>query len=183
MAFRLVMKDQQIGRKFSTRMAERGREFKQALVQVSLDVMNEMTREGRAEIRRSGNFDSPRWIQGFHGRVDVRGNDISIVMMHDVPYWTTHQYGAVIHGRPLLWIPLSFAADAQGVSARDFPGQLVRVNRLSGASPLLIEVPSGEPKYSGHESVRIPKRWNLVEEIRDIAKQIPERFRTAVRNI
>jgi hypothetical protein len=182
-AFRLVMKDQQVGRQFSTRMAERGREFKQAIVQVARETKDEMVREGRDEIRRSGNFGSSRWIDGFNGEVTVQGDDISIVMTHDVPYWTTHQFGATIHGRPLLWIPLSFAQDAQGVRARDFPGQLVRVDRKSGGAPLLIEVPSGDPKYSGHASVKIPKRWNLVEEIREIAKQIPERFRAAVRSI
>lgn len=182
MAFRIAMQTNQVGRTYSTRMAQRGRRYRQALVGVALDAMNEMTVEGRAEIARSGNFDSPRWQLGFHGRVDVQGDSIQITMEHDVPYWTTHQYGATIKGRPLLWIPLSFAEDAQGVSARDFPGQLVRVDRKVGA-PLLIEVPSGEPKYSGHESVTIPKRWNLVEEIRDIAKKIPERVRAAVKEL
>jgi len=30
------------------------------------------------------------------------------------------QFGKVIHGKPLLFIPFSFAKDAQGVNARDY---------------------------------------------------------------
>lgn len=182
MPLQVKMQTNQVGRQYSTRMAQRGRRYRQALTAVALDTMNEMTREGRAEIARSGNFESDRWQQGFHGSVTVSGDSIGILMVHDVPYWTTHQYGATIKGQPLLWIPLPWASDAKGVRARDFPGQLIRIDRKVG-SPLLMEAGTKEFKYSGHESVTIPKRWNLVEEIREIAKTIPQRVRDAVRDL
>jgi hypothetical protein len=66
------------------------------------------------------------------------------------------QEGRVIHGKPLLWIPLSFS-DAVGIRARDY-GPLFRVDR-SGKSPLLLSPKDGEPKYSGHEQITIPKKF------------------------
>lgn len=170
----------QVGRRYSTRMGERGREAQRALVRVALDAMNEMLDRGRADIAAAGNF-GPRWTQGYTGRLDQSRGDISITMRHAVPYWTTHQYGAHIEGRPLLWIPLSFNEAAQGVSARDYPHPLVRVDRQSGAAPLLLDTVTKEPAYSGHESVDVPKRFHLIEIIREVAKTIPQRFRSAVR--
>jgi hypothetical protein len=91
------------------------------------------------------------------------GNSRTISIREAVPYWRVFQYGAVISGKPLLWIPLSFAREAQGVSAKNFPGRLFRVDRKSGGAPLLLAADDKQPKYHGQTSVRIPKKFHLVE--------------------
>ena len=72
---------------------------------------------GREDISRAGNFGS-RWTEGLKGMVTEGGGNIRIAISHDVPYWTVFEYGKVILGKPLLWIPLSFATDAKGVWAQ-----------------------------------------------------------------
>jgi hypothetical protein len=94
-----------------------------------------------------------------------------------VPYWRVFQNGAIIQGKPLLWIPLSFATEAQGVSAKDYPGRLFRVDRKSGGAPLLMSADDKQPKYSGHESVRIPKKFHLVEIVTAEAKTFGALYR------
>lgn len=120
--------------------------------------------KGRADISSAGKF-GPRWTSGLTAGVTGEGTVRTITIREAAAHWQTHQFGAVIHGRPLLllWIPLSFATEAQGVRARDFPGRLFRVDRKSGGAPLLLSAEDKMPKYSGHESVRIPKRFHLVE--------------------
>lgn len=87
-----------------------------------------------------------------------------------------HQTGRLIRGRPMLWIPLSFAEDAQGVRARDFPGGLFRVDRKKGGAPLLLSIKDRQPKYFGKTQVYVPKRFRVIEIIRETARK----FKTIV---
>lgn len=101
-----------------------------------------------------------------------------------VPYWTVFQFGKVIQGRPLLWIPLSFATDAQGVMARDYPGPLFRVDRAGKAPLLMTNVGKrAEAKYFGKESVRIPKKFHLIEICTRIGRGLAEMYRGQFRRI
>jgi hypothetical protein len=134
------------------------------------DAKNEIEKRGRADIAAAGRFGS-RWTDGFRVSVSEGGGHVRIEAKEAVPYWSVFQYGAIIHGKPLLWIPLSFADDAQGVRARDYPGQLFRVDRKGGKAPLLLTPGSpAKPKYFGKEFVTIPKKFHLLEIIRDVAK-------------
>lgn len=138
------------------------------------DVVSYVLPKGRADIRQAGKF-GPRWTDGFQGKVTEGGGFIRVSFTEAVPYWRVFQYGAVIHGNPLLWIPLSFAKDAQGVNARDYPGKLFRVDRKNGGAPLLMAVGKpAQPKYFGKASVTIPKKFHLVEIIREGAKRLKE---------
>jgi hypothetical protein len=89
------------------------------------------------------------------------------------------ELGAKIFGRPLLWIPLSFARDAQGLRARDFPEPLFRVNRL-GKAPLLMSKTG--PKYFGKESVTIPRKWQLRAVIRGVSRRMNRYYKEAMKN-
>lgn len=127
---------------------------------------------GRADIKGAGRFGA-RWTEGLTTDIeDQPPKKVTITIKQAVPYWTVFQEGAVIYGKPLLWIPLSFAVEAQGVRARDFPGRLFRVDRKSGEAPLLLSVDDGQPKYFGKESVTIPKKFQLVEICHDVAGQL-----------
>lgn len=124
-----------------------------------------LLRRGRAQIARSGNFGSARWLQGLHVEAQPRSGALTnaaIRMWHDIWYAHIHEFGGIIRGNPLLWIPLSFAPEAKGIYARDYPGGLFRVDRRVGR-PLLLSRVDKQPKYFGIAEVYIPPRWGLSE--------------------
>lgn len=140
------------------------------------DARDLILKRGRADMRSAGNFGS-RWTEGFQGKITEGGGFIRLSFTHAVPYFRVFQRGAVIRGKPLLWIPLSFADDAQGIRARDYPGRLFRVNRKSGKAPLLLAVKDKQPKYFGKEYVTIPKKFHVIEIIRDVAQHMKELYK------
>lgn len=129
-----------------------------ALAVATQKLADNIQQKGRDDISGAGKFGT-RWTQGFTATVDGEGNARTIVLRHAVAYWRVHQYGALIRGQPLLWIPLR-EGDPR---ARDFPGRLFRVDRKGGGAPLLMSADDKQVKYTGHESVRIPKKFHLVE--------------------
>lgn len=141
------------------------------------DVIADVVPKARADISKAGRFGSA-WTNGFNGKVTEGGGFIrvSFTMTGNPPvkYWRVFQYGAIIRGKPMLWIPLSFAKDAQGIRARDYPGKLFRVDRKGGKAPLLMTPSSGgaQAKYFGKESVKIPKKFHLVEIIKQGAQKM-----------
>ena len=164
-----------LGPKFQRATKRFGDRIRIAVRETSQEVANEIEKQGNADIADSGNFGS-RW-QTLKADISEGGGNIRISLSHPlakVGFWV-HQNGATIKGKPLLWIPLSFADDAQGIRARDFPGGLFRVDRKSGGAPLLLSIKDKEPKYSGHEQVTIPKRFHVVE----IATRIMRDFKKA----
>lgn len=140
--------------------------------------------KGRKDIASAGKFGS-RWIDGFQGKITEGGGFIRVAFTQKVPYWRVFQFGAIIRGKPLLFIPFSFAKDAQGVRARDYPGRLFRVTRRrDGLIMLFTANPGAEatPKYFGKESVRIPKKFHLVEIIRDTARHMKDYYKESFKN-
>lgn len=135
----------------------------QALDAASQKLADNILAAGRDDISGAGKFGT-RWTMGFTSEISGEGSSRVLTFKEAVPYWRIFQYGGIIHGQPLLWIPLSHTDIT--VRARDFPGRLFRVNRKSGAVPLLLSRDDRQPKYSGHEQVRIPKKFHLVEIIR-----------------
>lgn len=181
MAMRVVFNGKQAGAKFQ-RVVNRWRVGTLLAARMTADeVANAIQAEGRADIAAAGKFSS-RWTNAFNAKVGEGGGNIriSVTMGGDPPvsFWRTHQYGATIQGKPLLWIPLSFAPEAKGVSARDYPGQLFRVNR-SGRNPLLMTREGA--KYVGVESVTIPKRFHLIEITQRIARTMGTVYRAALK--
>lgn len=130
----------------------------------------------RANIANAGRF-GPRWTDGLQATVGEGGGHIRIRVTMAVPYWSVFQTGKVIFGKPLLWIPLSFATDAQGIRARDYPGQLFRVDRRQGAPLLMAPGNPAQAKYFGKESVTIPKKFHIIEIIERISKNMPRFYR------
>lgn len=136
---------------------------------------------GREDIRAGGNFGSPRWQNGFQAKVSfVSQSDLNIRVTHDVPYWSVFETGKVIHGKPLLWIPMRGSDAAKlGVRAREFPEPLFRVNRKKGGAPLLMSK-GGKVQYFGKDSVKIPKKWHLRQIVRDVARQLNTFYKRAM---
>lgn len=126
---------------------------------------------GVADIARSGKFGA-RWQKGLRVTTLPTSGfsvDNSIIITHTEPGAFNFEFGGIVRGKPLLWIPLSFARDAKGVRAKDFPGGLFRVDR-PGKRSLLLSVRDKQPKYVSARRVRIPQKWHL----RDIAADVVE---------
>jgi hypothetical protein len=64
-------------------------------------------RDGRASIA-AGGF-GPKWQNALRANVYPRGGDsirAAAVIYHKVPYAIAFEEGAIIQGKPLLWLPL-----------------------------------------------------------------------------
>lgn len=173
MTLRITFGDKQAGANFKRGMQRVGERMRRAIEATANEAAAEVQKRGRIDIIQAGNF-GDRWIQGFTATVSQGGGFYRIRVEEAVVYWRVFQYGNVTQGNPLLWIPLSFADDAQGVRARDYPGQLFRVDRV-GKAPLLM-APGGEPKYFGKESVTIPKKFHLLEIAAEVSREIPAMY-------
>jgi len=169
-----------IGSQFKRRVKKFSEKMTRATQSAAYRAADEIEVRGREDIRAGGNFGSDRWQDGFRAKVSYKSRtDINIRVTHTVFFWKVFEFGATIHGRPMLWIPLSFALDARGVRARDFPGRLFRVNRL-GKAPLLLS--DDGPKYFGKESVTIPRKWHLRQIVRDVSREMNDYYKDAMKN-
>lgn len=174
MTVRLFLAGERVGSQLQRSAAKNTKKMLAAERGAANDVVEYVLPRALADISKAGKFGA-RWTDGFRGKVTEGGGFIRVSFTEAVPYWRVFQNGAVIHGRPLLWIPLSFAKDAQGVNARDYPGRLFRVDRKNGGAPLLMAAGKpAQPKYFGKESVTIPKKFHLVEIVREGAKRLKE---------
>lgn len=123
----------------------------------------------RADISSAGKFGAS-WTQGLHVNVEGAAPNMKMSMTHDIPWAGIFEKGGTIHGSPLLWIPIS-GTDAVGVRASAFGGGLFSAGmnhkRLSGR-PLLFSMADKKPRYFGIESITIPKKFHLTEDIRSV---------------
>lgn len=169
-----------LGRQFSNGVTRFGERAILAAQAAATKAANEIETEGRANIAAGGNFSSARWQEGFHAKLSFTSrNDMRIRITHDVSYWVVFEEGRVIHGKPLLWIPLPFASAALGVRARDFPEPLFRVDR-AGKAPLLLS--KAGPQYFGKAQVTIPKKWHLRDIVKQVSRKINQYYREAFNN-
>ena len=176
----------QLGRKFRERVKQFDERRILAIQAAARRAVVTIEIEGRADIRAGGNFSSDRWQDGFQAKLSYQSRtDLNIRITHEVFYWVVFEEGRVIRGDPLLWIPLSFAEDAQGVMARDYPGQLFRIDR-PGKAPLLMasggKGSPAQPKYFGKEQVTIPKKWHLRQIVREVSRKLGTYYKEAMRN-
>jgi hypothetical protein len=171
----------QLGPKFTAGVRRHKTRATAALQAAARRAAEQIEIEGRANIRAGGNFGSARWQEGFHARLSFQSKtDMVIRVTHDVRYWVVFEEGRTIHGRPLLWIPLSFGqAFHDNIRARDYPKPLFRVNR-PGRAPLLLD--DQGPQYFGKESVRIPRKWHLRDIVKRIARNMRQYYREAFRS-
>lgn len=122
---------------------------------------------GQGDIQRAGLFGA-RWTEGLQVVADpATGNAINntITITHSVVGAETFEFGGVHVGRPLMWVPLSFANVKKGQRAKNFPGGLFRVTSKNG-KPLLLSKLDKKPKFVGLSRVKIPQKFHL----RDIAQ-------------
>jgi hypothetical protein len=170
---RIKFDNTQVGAQFR---ANRKRDADRVLAasrEATKQTQTEFLTRGRADMRGASNFGNARWQEGLTAPITEGGGRIVMTIRHSVPYFKVFQFGATIRGKPMLWIPLSFS-DAVGIRARDYPGPLFRVDRKDGGAPLLFSARDRKPKYFGKTSVRIPKKFHILEIGRDVARKFKE---------
>jgi hypothetical protein len=160
---RITVIGEPIASALNRNIAKQQQRVQKAIGAAAAKLGDSIVAKGREDISSAGKFGARWTTSGLTYDITPEGIVSTINIREAVPYWRVFQYGAVISGKPLLWIPLSFATEAQGVSAKDFPGRLFRVDRKSGGVPLLLSAEDKQPKYHGQESVTIPKKFHLVE--------------------
>ncbi len=168
-------------KRFSELMRGREDEIRPAALGAMEDLQSEILAKGRENIASAGNF-GRRWADGLKGEIkEPSQGNFELDITHDVSYFMVHQKGALIKGKPLLAIPLSFAGVQPGLFARDYPGGLFRVDR-AGKAPLLLSLVDRQPKYFLKEQVRIPKRFRVLEIIRASSKKLTSFFLKRLKN-
>lgn len=174
-------KNTKLGEQLKVRASKFNERRTLAIQEAARRVADDIEDAGRANIAAGGDFKSARWQEGFRALISYRSrDDLRIRVTHRVSYWKVFEFGARILGRPLLWIPLSFALAATlKVRARDFPGRLFRVNRL-GKAPLLLS--KDGPQYFGKESVRIPRKWRLRQIVYQKSRLMRRYYNQAMKN-
>lgn len=177
MKVRVNLAGESIGPQFNRSSAKLKKKVNDAVRGASRDLVDYVVPKARADIAGAGNFGA-NWTNAFDGKVTEGGGNVRVTFTmtgkEPVTHWRVFQNGMTIRGKPLLWIPLSFASDAHGVNARDYPGKLFRVDRKKGGAPLLLGGSPATPKYFGKASVRIPKKFHLNEIIREGTKKLKE---------
>jgi hypothetical protein len=142
---RFYFNGDRLGPVIRRRLGETADQIRAAARAASADMAADFVRRASADVARAGKFGS-RWTQGFKTSITEGGGHIRVAVTHQVPYYSVFQYGKVIQGKPLLWLPFSFAADAQGVWPRDYPRPLFRVDRKSDGLPILFAFTPGAKK-------------------------------------
>ena len=169
--------DQDVGAPFTAATQEDIGRVKAAMENTARWAADQILTRGRANIAGAGKFGA-RWTEGLHADVDVEGDEIRVGVSHDIPYFMIYEVGGIIKGAPLLWVATSWAPDAQNLgSVRNYPGTLVKVaQRISGGPPLLINPLDKQVKFVGLESIRIPKKFAIVEIVQGVAAEIPGEY-------
>ncbi len=142
--------------------------YSQALAVAKNMIASLMLTAVRADIQSAGAFKGP-----FLEKVTVTVEGDSIKTTVDAPGASIFETGGTIHGKPLLWLPIS-GTDAEGTQARDYGDQLFSVNRKSGGVPLLFSIKDHAPKYFGVPSVNISKKFHIAETEQRVMESFPD---------
>lgn len=159
--------------KFKQSVAEAGVKFNAAFATALNMVASLIKTRGDADIRQAGKFGA------LADRLDVTQDANSIKVSLDDERAMLFETGGTVHGKPLLWIPIS-GTDAEGIRASDYGAKLFSVNRLAGGPPLLFSVSDHAPKYFGTPSVNISKKFHIGEIVEDVVSDFTKIFQDAV---
>jgi Family of unknown function (DUF6441) len=137
--------------------------------------------EGRENIAGSGQF-SGKWLSGLRSRIvgATEGGEPSLqakaIIFHKFGYAGVFEHGATIEGKPLLWIPTARGGPPASRSGKKLTSATVR------GQPMLFDAGDRDrarkPLYIGVPSVRIPKKWRIIEIVKEHAARIGALFLT-----
>lgn len=137
------------------------------------DVLAEGILAGRANIAAAPGQFGPRWVSGLFGNVTTSGGNINVNFRHEIPYFWVHQEGATIRGKPLMWIPMIRMLPGERFTNTFFQwsraGNLILFQKLGPKTIMPLRV--------AKESVFVPKRFAVVEELIKIMREYPNFYR------
>jgi Family of unknown function (DUF6441) len=143
------------------------------------EVASDAVEEGRDNIAGSGSF-GPKWQQGLQRRIvdATEGGEPSLqakaIVFHKMGLAGVFEHGATIQGKPLLWIPTTKGGPRASRSGKKLVSATVR------GQPMLFDANDRDrdrkPLYIGVPSVRIPKKWRIIEIVEKHAARIGELF-------
>jgi hypothetical protein len=174
MTLQFVFSDPKAGPQWRAQMQRKIRRIARAATLGARDAAKDIEAQGRLKIGTVGRF-GPRWQRGLHAEAFPKSGFVinaRIDVYHTEPGARVHEYGGLIQGKPLLWLPLTFANVKQRAAEYGKQHGLFRVDRKGGKKPLLLSKRDRKPKFVGVSQVRIPARWG----IRTISKDVMSRF-------
>jgi Family of unknown function (DUF6441) len=136
--------------------------------------------EGRDNIASAGRFGGS-WLSGLQYRMSgaAAGGEASleakVIVFHKKGLAGVFEFGATIQGKPLLWIPTTPGAPPAGRSGKKLVSATIR------GRPMLFDAGDRDrarkPLYIGVPSVRIEKKFRIIEIVKQHAARIAELFR------
>jgi hypothetical protein len=159
---------------------EKQRPVATAAVAALRETAADSVQEGRTNIASSGRFGG-KWISGLRYRtVDAIDNSgepslqAKAIVFHSFGIAGVFEYGAMIAGKRLLWIPTTLGAPPAGRSGKKLISATVR------GQPVLFDASDHDrhrkPLYVGVPLARIPKKWNITEIVKEHVAKIAELF-------
>jgi hypothetical protein len=175
---RIAFSDQQWGPTFKRALGRQGARVTRAIEGTARDMAADIKEKGDADIRAAGNF-GEAWTSRFFVRLTVRGND-HVITVGGSERFGLFERGGTIRGQPLLWVPVS-SSGARNARVRDYPGELVRVER-PGKVPLLVSRDDHQAKFFGTSQITIPQKFHIRDVVRDVTRRLKEIYRRNFRN-
>lgn len=165
--FKITITPPNIGQKWKEQLAGLAQRLTRAITAAMNMAGSMMLEAGKLDIGSAGRF-GQRWTDGLHVRTEGAGGNMRMYFTHDIPWAGIFETGGVVQGSPLLWLPLS-GTDAAGIRASAFPDGLVSAKypRKDGR-PLLFSLADRQPRYFGVESVTIPRKFQLTEDVKSV---------------
>ncbi len=152
----------------------------EAAVAALREVAAESVQEGRKDIAAAGPNFGENWQQGLkYGTKNARQNGKALLSAQATIYHRfgiagVFEFGAVIAGKPLLWIPTTRGGPAPKKSGKKL------VSATVNGQPMLFDAGDKDrhrkPLYIGVPQVNIKKRFHITEIVKDNVKHMAAFF-------
>jgi hypothetical protein len=153
----------------------------QAAVAALRETAAAAVKEGRTNIASAGSgFQHAQWIPGLKYKTvgATKGGepslDAKVIIYHRYGIAGVFEHGATISGKPLLWIPTR-----RGGPPASKSGKKLTSATINGV-PMLFDANDRDrqrkPLYIGVKSVHIPKKFHIIEIVKDHARRIAALF-------
>ena len=159
---------------FRKAIRDKQRPVAEAAVAALRETSANAVKEGRKNIAGAGRF-GPKWQTGLRYRVEGEALESKAIVFHSIGRAGVFEHGAVIQGKPLLWIPTTRGAPPPRRSGKKLTSATVR------GTPMLFDANVRDrerrPLYIGVPQIRIPKKWRITEIVKEHVAKFAELFR------
>lgn len=159
---------------------EKQRPVAEAAVAALRETAANAVQEGRRNIAGAGPNFGPKWQSGLQFLTkDAKEGDLpslqaKAIIFHRFGIAGVFEHGATIQGKPLLWIPTTRGGPPPRKSGKRLTSATVR------GTPMLFDANDRDrkrkPLYIGVPQVRIPKKFNITEIVKEHVARIAAVF-------